>query len=284
MSRKYLHNIGLILFLFFILSCASKKNLSTTIVAVTTQETQLIDSILQYGLDHEALYTLLSDIKPMSSLITFYYPIANDDSLKKTSAHILERSKHGAYLDKLYSVQQALNRLNFPDLEFVMIPYQRAQGNKRVIQLSVLRISVLDSLLKARESFFGQFGLVPGTHPVVVTTTIENADIYERYRGYGYLFGYPDYAVDFFTEASYQANVAKQFQPRKFFQIPVHARKDGYFVYAYPENHTPAADVDSAIYYKARNVLENYEKIREKYMDADGTIRAYQLLLDHYKQ
>jgi hypothetical protein len=251
--------------------------------ATDARERHLLDSILQYGLDHEALFTLLGDVKPMSSVVSFTYPIANNNSLRRTSGEILNRAEHGRYLDELRSIQQLMNRLDFPDLRFIVVPYQNAQGDKRIVQVSVVKISSLDSLLRKQESFFGQFGLVPGADPNVVASVIENAGIYERYRGYGYLFGYPDHAVDFFVNASLVLDTSGKFIDRKFFNIPVHAGKEGYFVYANPADYAPGP-VDSAIYYKAHDVLTHYEKIRDKYMNADSTLRADQLLRDFFRE
>lgn len=287
--KKYSY-LAFLLILLLAISCKSKQQVApvyqigvgTSIIGF--QEQQLIDSILQSGLDYEAIYTLLGNIKPMSSVKLYRFPLANSDSTKQTSAHIVDGKKHRASLDRLYTVQQALNRLDFPDLKFVLIPYKSAQDSVRMLQLSVVRISTLDSLLRAKEEFFGQFGLVPGVDPATAVSTIENADRYERYRGYGYLFGYPDYAVDFFVESASESFKTKKLLPRKFFQIPVYGREAGSFTYAYPENHTPTLAVDSAIYYRSEKVLEEYKKIRNNYLNADSTVRGYQLLQDFYKR
>ncbi|RNC66161.1 hypothetical protein [Proteiniphilum sp. X52] len=287
--KRYSH-LAFLFLLFIALSCKSKQQVTPVYQIgiggsiIGFQEQQLIDSILQYALDYEAIYTLLGNIKPMSSVKLYRFPLANTDSLKQTSANIVDREKQGTYLDRLYAVQQAVNRLDFPDLKFVLIPYKSVQDSIRMIQLSVVRMSSLDSLLQAKEEFFGQFGLVPGADPAVVVSTIENADRYERYRGYGYLFGYPDYAVDFFVEAALESSKTKKTLPRKFFQIPVYAREAGSFTYAYPESHTPTIDVDSTVYYRSGKVLEEYKKIRNNYLNTDSSLRAYQLLQDFYKQ
>lgn len=287
--KKYSY-IALLLILSLALSCKSKQQaapvyqigIGTSIISL--QEQQLIDSILQSALDYEALYTLLGNIKPMSSVRHYRFPLANNDSVKQTSANVVDREKHGRHLDRLYAIQQAVNRLDFPDLKFVLVPYKSTQDTIRMVQLSVVRVSSLDSLLRAREDFFGQFGLVPGADPATVVSTIENADRYERYRGYGYLFGYPDYAVDFFVEAAVESAKAKKTLPRKFFQIPVYAREAGSFTYAYPEDHTPTLAIDSTIYYRSGKVLEEYKKIRNNYLSTDSTLKAYQLLQEFYKQ
>ncbi len=244
-------------------------------------ERYFIDSILQYGLDHEALYTMLGSVKPMSSLVSFSFPVANTDTVSSVKADVVDRKQQGASLDRLFVIQQALNKIDLPDLRFVMLPYRASYEGDRIMQINVVRVSALDSLLKVRESFFGQFGLVPGADPAVVVNTLEFNDRYERLRGYGYLFGYPDYAVDFFVKAFQEDDVTGNFVERNFFQIPTQTREDGYFVYAYPKGHTPTAEPDSAIYYKAQRILNRYRDIRDNYLNADSTLQAYNLLRDH---
>lgn len=263
----------------------------------------LIDSILQHGLDHEALFTLFGDVKPMSSLVTFTFPIINWDSIraagtvKISSATLVSSSSSTPNqdslksarivmsrkdLDRMFTIQKAINCIDIPDIKVVIIPYSAPGMNHgRTIQLTAVRISTLDSLLRAKESFFGHYGLVPGTDPNVVVSTIENAERFERLRGYGYLFGYPDYAVDFFVEAQEVHDGTGQFVERNFFQIPTYSGAEGYFVYAYPKNVTPTAALDSALYYRAGKVLDQYKNIRNNYLNADSTVMSYKLLKDH---
>lgn len=279
------NHLGILGFLLFLGGCRSNQNaLQTSIeyqAAVSeTENIALIDSILQVGLDKEAVYTLLGKIKPMSSVTLYRMPLANTDSTKQCSPDIVDRKEKGHYLDKLTRIQKAVNEIHLPDLKFVFIPYRSNQDSSRLIQLSVIRISLLDSLLKAKESFFGQYGLVPGADPATVVSAIEHADLYERYRGYGYLFGYPDYAVDFFVETSYKNAGTKKLAPRKFFNIPTYKGEKGFFVYAYPKDQEPSSETDSVLYFRAMNVLDAYKEIRNNYMNADSTLRAYRLLLD----
>ncbi|MDR0431679.1 MAG: hypothetical protein LBH58_14570 [Tannerellaceae bacterium] len=259
-----------------------KENPTQHPLNITDTHRHFLDSILQYGLDREALFTILGNLKPMSSVITFQYPIANADSSRQTSHDILTRAEHGHYLDEIQRINELINRLDFPDLRFIVVPYQDAHKNERIIQVSAVRLSSLDSLLRKHESFFGQFGLVPGADPNVIASVIENADIYERYRGYGYLFGYPDHAVDFFVNAALELDTSGKFVEREFFNIPVHVSKEGYFIYANEAGYMPSA-VDSSIYYKAQEVLNHYEHIRSSYLNPDSTLQAYQLLRDFYR-
>lgn len=268
----------------FLIACVSTKNtpLSNDSDALSLQERNMIDSILQRGLDNEALFTLLGDLKPMSTLTTFTFPIANTDSAKRISGNVLNRSEHGKFLDRIQTIQRAVNKLDIPDLQFVMIPYVSAKGNRRIIQLSVVRVSLLNKVLKEKESFYGQFGLVPDADPVVVLTTIEANEKFARWRGYGYLFGYPDYAVDFYNEAAIESEKVGKPISRNIFRIPTYNPKYSNYAYAYPIDHTPSAIVDSVLYHKAEVILKEYKTIRNNYLNADSTLQSYKLLEDYY--
>lgn len=270
----------------FLFACnTSKKEYqaqASSYLPLTQQERSMLDSILQRGLDNEALYTLLGDLKPMSSLGTFTYPLANTDSLKRISGDVLNREEHGKYLDRIQLIQRAVNKLSLPDLQFVMVPYLSAKGNRRVIQLSVVRISALKRLLKDKESFYGQFGLVPDTDPVVVVTAIECNEKFARWRGYGYLFGYPDYAVDFYNEAAIESEEVGKPIERNIFRIPTYNPKYSNYAYAYPKGSSPTAEVDSTLYYRAEKVLHEYKNIRNNYLNSDSTVQSYKLLQDYY--
>lgn len=269
-----------------LVACGTTRVNTPTVASkapMTAYELHLVDSILQYGLENEALFTLLGRIKPMSSLVTFTFRVANTDSAKRITGDVLNRKDHGRALDRMRTIQQAINKLDIPDLRFVVVPYLHAQGDRRIIQLSVVRESSLDSLLNVKENFFGQFGLVPGADPYSVMTAIEGNDSFARWRGYGYMFGYPDYAVDFYNEASREQVENDKFVERNFFRIPSYSREEGNFVYAYPKDHV-LNEVDSALYKKSVKVLDKYRSIRSKYLKPDGSVQAYKLLQDYYKK
>jgi len=235
----------------------------------------LIDSILQHGLENEAaLYTLLGSIKPVSDLANFHFDNTNGGNVQTRSGI--------DYLDRLRTIQKALNLIQLPDVEVVIRPFQpsRYVPNRRSFKVFAIRISSLDSLLKAKENFFGQFGFVPGSDPAdVVVSIFEHSDRSKQFRGLGYLYGYPDYAVDFFVEAFKIQESTGQFVERNFFHIPNYGKSIA-FVYAYPKDATPTLVVDSALYYRANSVLEHYRKIRPAYANDDDTVRAYEMLKD----
>ncbi len=239
----------------------------------------LIDSILQKGLEREALYTLISDIKPISSLSMYTYPIANTDSAAYISGKAFNEAENQKYLDQIKTIQDGLNQLNIPDLKFFVLPYKSNTKNEKNIQLYVARQSAVDRMLKEHRHFFGQFGWVEGVDPQILVTANEYGFKYDRLRGFGYLFGYPNHAVDFYTEAEYTNETKKEFVKRKFFQIPTFERESGYFVYAYPADYTPKAETDSALYHKSVEVLNHFKSIRPQFTKEDGSLNALKLIL-----
>jgi hypothetical protein len=131
-------------------------------------------------------------------------------------------------------------------------------------------------VIALHQPFYGQLGINPQSHPATVLAITEYEQKYNRWRSYGYLFGYPDYAVDFFVEAGKQQDSGKEFVKRDFFQIPVFAGNSGYFTYAIPKGHQPGT-IDSLIYKNAANTLINYKQIRSIFMSS-SRMKAIRLL------
>ena len=98
---------------------------------------------------------------------------------------------------------------------------------------------------------------------------------YERWRSYGYLFGYPSYAVDFFVAAGKSEDSTKLFVKRDFFAIPVFAGETGHFTYAIPKGYLPSS-IDSSIYNKAIPTLNKYKRARIMYTK-NGQTKAFKL-------
>ncbi|GAA5220783.1 hypothetical protein [Membranihabitans marinus] len=171
--------------------------------------------------------------------------------------------------------------MDFDDLSFIMVPFRAKSDSTRAFQINVIRKSRMSQVINDHLDFFSYMGIVPETDPGIVLSTIENHEQILRLRAYGYLFGYPDYAVDFFVEAYYENQKTGEFVERDFFQIPVYSRKTGHFVYAMPKNHIPTA-TDSTLYQRSTEVLERYKKERPKYLNADSSLLASQLIRKLY--
>jgi 5'-nucleotidase (lipoprotein e(P4) family) len=240
---------------------------------------KLADSLLTLALDHEALYTLWGGLKPISDVATFTLRIARPLSVSSGAANVVAADSPA--LQQLRRLQRVVNAMNFGDVQFFLHPFKRADSVKRFVQVAVLRKSGVEACLRRNQAFFGQFGFVPESDAVSVVMATEYEDKYERYRGYGYLYGYPEHAVTFFVEASRSQDSTGQFVKRDFFQIPTWSRQQGHFVYAVPKGYA-ATDADSAIYYAASKILRDYRDIRPKYMNADSSLRAAELLQAWY--
>jgi hypothetical protein len=235
---------------------------------------KLADSLLTLGFDQEALYTLLSDMKPMSSICNLSLPLARKDSSGVDEAIVI--SKNISYLQQLERYQKVLDALETTDVGFIISPFKQDYDGKRIMQINVYRRSSVAKIVAERQAFFGQWGFVPSTEPEILINTIEYESKYERFRGYGYLFGYPKHAVDFFVEAAQSEARTKQFVKRDFFSIPVFIKRAGHFVYATPKGYKPV-EIDSIIYRKAAVVLADYKKLRTQFMRPDSSLRALEM-------
>lgn len=248
---------------FLILSCAGNKSLRSHVLSYNTV---LADSMLAYALDHEGLYSLLDTIKPISSVKFFSYSIAKY-SIHSAVDHNIATNM--VALDSISIYQRICNQFSNDKVKLVMIPFEQPYDGRRNMEIYAVNIQKFKSKIREYASFFGQFGITPDSDPAQVITIIEYENKYDRWRGYGYLFGYPSYAVDFFVTAGQQQDSSDQFVERDFFQIPVHAGEQGYFTYAIPKNFRPGV-VDSTLYNNAMIVLRRYKSLRGRYANKKG--------------
>ena len=272
-------------------SCASSKYglqspLSTwDLSTLTREEIEIANKLLSYGLEHEALYTLLDTLKPISSSgFSLSYPIAKDSTMNDGDKDVVDPLSDSTRLnfDELKTWNKITRALTTRELTFLLIPYKQPWNGKRNLQLLVVRNSVFSKLLKRRASFFGQWGFTANANSATVLSVVEYENKNDRYRAYGYLFGYPEHAVDFFVEASITEEETGEFVKRNFFTIPVEAGNSGDFTYAVPVNYIPT-NTDSTLYQKAIDRLEFYQKLKSQYRSSNGKLKAIKLLEDHYK-
>jgi hypothetical protein len=219
----------------------------------------VVDSLLLTALDHEALYTLADTLKPMSSIKMYRLPLLSTNTIQRDSA-----------LQVLQQVQYIANTLCNRHFQFIVNPFERADSIYKNVELYVIRTTTLKKKIEQQYSFYTKLGITANTRPATVLAITEYEQKYTRWRSYGYLFGYPNYAVDFFVEAGNSQDSTKEFVERDFFSIPVYAEKKGHFTYAMPKDHQPTI-IDSALYNKAIITLEKYKKVRKKYTTESGT-------------
>lgn len=250
--------------------------------ALSADDRRLADSLLTLALENEALYTLVGQIKPMSTIATLSIDVARRDTAEAGARSV--SGQRPEQLDRIAQWQRAAEALRCVSskVRIVFHPFRRADGGKRIIDVSVIHLEEMKAMIEREPSFWGQWGFVPSSSPEGVISVIENEERLERYRGYGYLFGYPEHAVTFFVEAARSEELTKQFVKRDFFQIPVSSGKAGHFVYAVPKGYAPT-EADSALYRRATTTLSAYQARRSKYLRADSTLRALELLEEWYR-
>ncbi|MBL7977417.1 MAG: hypothetical protein JNN12_03685 [Bacteroidetes Order II. Incertae sedis bacterium] len=229
-------------------------------------EQKVAQHILLHGLDHEALYTLAADLKPMSTIDDFSF---HTDSLQAAIPQLTLWANIGA-------------KLSCNGKKVVLVPFKNEFDGRKYVELLALDVNRVQKEIRRHPLFWAKLGITEATPVELIPLLVESAAKYDRWRGFGYLFGYPDYAVDFFVQAGQEQDSTKQFVKRDFFQIPVFAAEKGHFTYAMPKGHTPALD-DSTRYVAAQKILARYRLLRAEQLRS-GTIDAKKLLRNLQKK
>lgn len=219
----------------------------------------LADSLAKAILEKEGLYTVMGGLKPMSTAIQFELEI---DSITQN------------YLDgemantRLQNLRNALDLMETDVIGFAIIPFKQIYGDKRVFQVLIYHNSSVREKIRSNSEFYLKRGILPNT-PIAQVLTVTEFDVaLPRFRSYGYLFGYPAHAVDFFVESADHQEKTEEFVKRDFFQIPVSSREDGHFVYAVPKGYEPAS-IDLELKNQALELLERYRQEKSKLMSSD---------------
>lgn len=228
------------------------------------------EAMLLKALDGEALYTIAGGLKPMSSGI-FSGAIkidAPDVAAADEARQILRAWTCGGEI--------AAGVHHFASV---------FQGS-RAMEAVVFHTPALRELLAKRAAFFAPYGLSVSSDPMEVVMAVEYDQTVARLRGYGYLFGYPDYAVDFFSAASQQqkdeeAKTGKgTLVPRDFISLPT-ARGDNRFVYAAPKGHV-LNEADLALRATATALYADYSTRRAKYISGDSATGVLTLVREWF--
>jgi hypothetical protein len=224
------------------------------------------EDMLLRALDNEALYTLAGGLKPMSTVgSTKTFSVSAPDA-----GAIDERRR-------LLSVWRCGSDI-YADARV----FRAINDGKRSVSSEVFSRPALDAVLRRHAAFFAPLGLTPGTHPMAVLTAIEWSDPGPRWRGQGYLYGYPDYAVDFFVDAGESEARGGGFVPRDPIRVPTFAAGNdrSNFVWTVPKGHQQNA-ADRAIADRAARILADYSERRTRYIGPDKP-GAFALIRDWY--
>lgn len=207
--------------------------------------------------DHEALYTLVGGLKPMSTGI-WAGSFAVDDP----------------ELADLRGVRAALaplrNDVWYADVQV----FEIIHDGQRSVHAFVVHRAALARMIERLEEFWSPWGITVCTHPSEVVAVVDRMPEADRWRGYGYLFGYPADAVNFFVEAGLSAKDGREVGPgkdRQFVQIPTYAAKTGRFTYAVRLDHSSTA-ADEAIAREANRIRAAYTRRKRRMQDARSMI------------
>ncbi|MEM8874215.1 MAG: hypothetical protein AAGD32_08130 [Planctomycetota bacterium] len=235
----------------------------------TTLDAPAIDtlSLLREAADHEALFTLAGGLKPMSSGIWRGTFLVDDPDLSEVR-----------------EVRAALaplrNDVWYADVQVYDEPYD----GERFADAYVVHRAALAGMIERYESFWSPWGITPDTHPAEVVAVVDRMPKADRWRGYGYLFGYPADAVDFFVEAGIAADQGGDVGPgkdRRFIHIRTYAEAQGRFTYAVPLEHV-LTDADKALADQARWILEAYTQRRTRMTDVRNALTELRRLNERF--
>jgi len=218
------------------------------------------EETLLKALDGEALYTIAGGLKPMSSgFVSASFPV---DAPNLTEAEAL---------------RQVLGTWTCGgELAAGIHHFARVFDGKRSLEAVVFHRPALRTLLTRHSSFFAPYGLSPSSDPMEVVMTVEYDPTPARLRGYGYLFGYPDYAVDFFVQAS----GIEPLVPRDFISLPT-TRGEQRFVYAVAKGHV-ANDADRQLRLATEAIFADYSARRARHIRGDSAAGVLPLVREWF--
>ena len=216
-------------------------------------------TLVRHATDYQALYTLAGGLKPMSSGFWRCTFDADDPEL-----------------GELYEVRSMLGVLRndvwYADIQI----FAKIYDGERSAQAFVVHRESLARLIERHESFWNKWDITPDTDPSDLIDIVDRMPREDRWRGYGYLYGYPYEAVEFFVAAGVAADDGGEIGPgkdREFMQIPTYAAESGHFTYAVPLDHVPTP-ADRALAEDAERILEEYEGQRPRMLDAEDAVRV----------
>ena len=263
------------------------------------------EELLLKALDGEALYTIVGHIKPMSSgfqnfQLTVRLPrvevaeaertiqqlgakkaeeLTNDEKVRLSQAkQAVERRQS---LDKIAEARQIMERWRCGEELYADVQhYGRTFEGKRFFDTVVFSRPRLKQMLTEKTEFFSRWGITANSHPLEVLYAMEYDETGAREGGYGYMFGYPDYAVRFFVESSNEEKFTGRFVERDFRSIPTFARETNAFVYAVPKGQGEN-EVDRAIRAQSERIFASYKRRRAEYI-GEGKRGVVEMLRDWF--
>jgi hypothetical protein len=222
------------------------------------------ERVLLDALDREALFTVVGGVKPVSE-----------------GFWTLKWDAGGGSPEAVDEARRVLATFRCGDaLAADLLVFKAPPGKGRVAHAFVANAAALRAKVGEDPRFWLRLGVTASSHPSAVMTAVEHADPADRFRGFGYAFGYPRHAVDFFVAAAESEKKTGEFVKRDFVNLPTFAGEKGRFVWAVPKGHEENA-ADRAVRAAAAPVLEAYRQRRAHYV-GEGKPGVVALLRDWF--
>lgn len=300
---KFIASITLLL--IFVFNSFGQRSECFPFEKLSPEKRKTAEELLLKAIDSEALYTIVGGMKPMSNgfasaefSVREIRGISETEALDLVKKYPNEEAKKGiseAEKRKLSLAESFLKRQNslrkidetreilghfrcgdniFADIQH----YAKTFEGKRFTDSVIFNRTSLKKMLKEKSDFFVRFGVTENSHPLQVLYAVEYDETGARFGGYGYLFGYPDYAVKFFVQAADEEEFTGKFVERDFYSIPTFSNPTNRFVYAVPKGHVEN-ETDKELKAKALKVFEEYKKRRDQYI-GDGKKGVVEMMRD----
>lgn len=237
------------------------KFLPTEVLDEKTKK--LSDNLLLKALDSEAFHTLVGQLKPVSEgFWGGYFSVDPSD------------------LTEIEQVRAALRGWHVPGLFYAdVLVYESIQHGHRYASAYVVHVPSLKALIEREHDFFARWGITVDTPPGEIMMAIERSRRPDdRWRGFGLVFGYPKYAIDFFVTAGLHQRSTGEFVERDFRQVATFGGRSGRFVYAVPKLSRSNTE-DIALQRRAAAFFSEYKRLRPQYtkptQDPSGLLRDW---------
>jgi hypothetical protein len=200
-------------------------------------------------LDSEALYTTAGGLKPASEgFWQLRFNAASGDD------------------PRIAQVRETLTKLPLgDDLEAGVYVFRNVFNGKRIASAFVLHRPSFRVLMARHADFFRSISIDPDTPAQTVFERVDAAQRSSRWRAYGLIFGYPDYAVEFFVQAGESQERTGQFVKREFLSYPTFQSDEGRFVYAVPLGHRKRSE-DINLELRTDRLYTQYQAYRCVYL------------------
>jgi hypothetical protein len=256
--------VAIALFLFGGCATNTARTADRDAPLTTANERDQFRELLLKALDREALYTLVGGLKPLST--GFWH-----GKVDLAAPDIAEIAR----------VRRALAPLRSATYYADVQVFATAHDGTRHIEAYIVHRTSLAAMIEREAAFWSPLGITPCTHPAEVVAVVDRLPKTDRWRAYGLLFGYPNYAIDFFVEANEHAKATGgevgPGKDREFYHIPTASGKEGQFTWAVPLGHIER-DEDRAIRQRAEAILTAYRSAPARIAVASDPLRHVEAL------